>query len=374
MIKYITSGESHGGQLTGIIKGIPANLRFDEDFINNELKRRQIGYGRSERMKIEDDKIKVLAGVSNGFTTGNPISISIKNRGKNIPINEVTSPRPGHGDLVGALKYNQPGGRNILERASARETAMRVALGAICKLFLKEFNIEIYSHVIKIGGLSMENGYYDGVTVEELKAADNSQFRICKNNSEKKLIDKVKKFQDLGDSLGGDMEVIVKNVPVGLGSHTNWEDKLDAKLAQAIISIQGMKSVEFGIGSGSSSIKGSNFQDEIVYSSNRYKRKTNNAGGIEAGISNGEDIVLKSTMKPIPTVRKGLETVNMKTKKLTTTNYERSDVCAVPSASIVCESAVAYVLANEMMILLGGDFLEETKERYDRYNKYLKGR
>lgn len=373
MIRFLTGGESHGESLTGIIDGIPANLKLDVSFINAELKRRQMGYGRSIRMQIEHDEILILSGVNNGLTTGSPITISIKNRGRNIELVEVTRPRPGHGDLVGALKYNQKGGRNILERASARETAIRVALGSICKLLLNEFDIKIHSHVINIGGIDSKINYYNGLKLEELNKADDSVIRVIDKSSEEKMIKKIEDAKEEGDTLGGILEIVVENVPVGLGSHTNWDTKLDGRLAGAIISIQGMKSVEFGLGSLASSTKGSEFQDEIIFD-NGYKRKTNNAGGIEAGISNGEDIVIRGTMKPIPTLRKPLDTIDMITKERVTAQFERSDICAVPSASIVGESIVAYILANELLLKFGGDFLEEIKVNYKNYLKYIEKR
>lgn len=373
MIRFLTAGESHGESLTGIIDGIPANLVLDVNYINNELKRRQMGFGRSVRMQIESDKIEVLSGVNNGVTTGSPMTISIRNKGRNIELVEVTKPRPGHGDLVGALKYNQKGGRNILERASARETAMRVALCSICKLILKEFNINIYSHVINIGGIESKTNYYDGLDIKKLHTVDDSDIRVIDKNTESLMKKEIEYAQNVGDTLGGAIEIIVENVPVGLGSHNNWDTKLDAKLAAAIVSIQGIKSVEFGLGTLAASTKGSEFQDEIIYD-NKYKRKTNHAGGIEAGISNGEDIVIRTSMKPIPTLRKALDTVDMLTKESVTAQFERSDICAVPSASIVAESMTAYIIANEMLKKFGGDFLEEVKENYDSYLKYLESR
>ncbi|MEY8415621.1 chorismate synthase [Tissierella praeacuta] len=373
MIRFLTGGESHGQSLTGIIDGIPANLCLDISYINEQLKRRQKGFGRSIRMELENDEISILSGVSKGFTTGSPITISIKNKGTNIELVEVTKPRPGHGDLVGALKYNQKGGRNILERASARETAMRVALGSICKLLLKEFHINIYSHVINIGGINSDINYYNGLKHEELIRADESIIRVVDKESEEKIIKRIQKAKDEGDTLGGIIEVIVKDPPIGLGSHINWDTKLDGRLAAACISIQGIKGVEFGLGSIAASTLGSNFHDEIFYD-NKYRRRTNNAGGIESGISNGEDIVIRAIMKPIPTLRKPLETVDIVTKEKKTAQFERSDVCAVPSASIVAESMIAYILADEIIKKFGGDFLEETKINYYNYLKYLERR
>ncbi len=373
MIRFLTAGESHGTCLIGIIEGIPANLYLDIDFINNELKRRQAGYGRSQRMKIENDQVKILSGVNGNLTTGNPISILIENRGRNIELVEITKPRPGHGDLVGALKYNQIGGRNILERASARETAMRVAIGSICKLLLKELNIFINSHVINIGGVESKINYYSGLKSEDLKLADESIIRVIDKESEKKMIEIIEEAKEEGNSLGGRIEIIGRNLPVGLGSHISWDRKLDARLAAALMSIQGIKAVELGLGTTASELKGSVFQDEIIYT-DKFSRKSNNAGGIEAGISNGEDLVLRATMKPIPTLRKALETVDMITKEKALAQFERSDICAVPSASIVAENMVAFVIADEILRKFGGDFMEELKINYNNYVDYLEKR
>lgn len=373
MIRFLTAGESHGGVLIGIIDGVPANLFLDINYINNELKKRQMGFGRSIRMQMENDEIEILSGVNNKITMGSPITISIKNKGRNIDLVEVTKPRPGHGDLVGALKYNQKGGRNILERASARETAIRVALGSICKLILREFNINIYSHIINIGGVESKLNYYSGLDIKDLQKVDDSDIKVVDKTTENFMIEEIEKAKDKGDTLGGTIEIIVQNVPVGLGSHVNWDSKLDGKLAAAIIGIQGIKSVEFGLGTLAASSKGSEFQDEIIYE-NGYKRRTNHAGGIEAGISNGEDIVIRTSMKPIPTLRQPLETVDMLTKEKVIAQFERSDICAVPSASIVAESMIAYVIANEFLGKFGGDFLEEIKLNYNNYIRYLEGR
>ncbi len=373
MIRFLTSGESHGEGLMGIIDGVPANLFIDQNFINSELKRRQQGYGRSSRMNIENDTVHIISGINNDLTTGNPISMFIKNKGTNIETPEVYTPRPGHGDLVGSLKYNQKGGRNILERASARETAMRVALGSICKLLLRNFDIEIYSHVTSIGDEVSSKEYYSGITAEDLKNCDKSELRVADKSTETKMIELIKQSMDKGDTLGGSIEIIVKNIPVGLGSHTNWDTKLDALLGASLLSIPGIKSVEFGLGTKSSSILGSKFHDEIIYD-NTYKRTTNNAGGIEAGISNGEEIVIKIHMKPIPTLRQPLATVNMITKEKEFALSERSDVCAVPSASIVAESMVSLVLTNELLRKFGGDSLEELTLNLNSYKTYLKTR
>ena len=373
MIRFLTGGESHGKGLVGIIDGIPANLNVDIDYINKELARRQKGYGRSSRMSIEKDEIEILSGVNNFLTMGSPISIVIENKGRNIDLIEVTKPRPGHGDLIGALKFNQDGGRNILERASARETAMRVAIGGFSKLLLREFNVEILSHVINIGGIKSNNSYYYSTGYISLNNCDESDLRVIDSNAEIFMIEKIKDAIEAGNTLGGTIEIIIRNLPIGLGSHTSWDLKLDGLLSQALFSIPGIKAVEFGKGVEVADIPGDKLHDEIIYE-NGYKRKTNNAGGIEAGISNGEDIVIKIHMKPIPTLKKPLATIDMITKKKATALAERSDVCAVPAASIVGEAMVAYILANEFMRKFGGDSMEEMKNNYISYKDYIKTR
>lgn len=370
MIRFLTGGESHGKELLGVIEGFPAHIYFDVEYINNELYRRQKGYGRGSRMSIEKDTIKVLSGVNDSYTTGNPISIVIENRGTDIDLVEITRPRPGHGDLAGMLKYDHKGGRNVLERASARETAMRVAIGSICKLFLKEFNINIYSHVVQIGDVKVQEFYKERDEIE-LLLADESPLRVLDKKAEELMIKRIDQAKEEGDTLGGVIEVVAKNVPVGLGSFTNWDRRLDGTISQSIMSIPGIKGIEFGLGFELSNKPGSQVHDEIFYNDNKYYRRTNNAGGIEAGVSNGEDIVFRAVMKPIPTLRKPLKTVDIVTKESVTAQFERSDVCAVPSASIVAESMCAYVLANEMMIKFGSDSIDEIKINFNSYLKNL---
>lgn len=374
MIRFLTSGESHGEQLTGIVEGIPANLEIDLDFINNELKRRQKGFGRSERMSIEMDEVNILSGVYNGLTTGNPIGLSIANRGQLRGSTEITRPRPGHADFSGAIKYNQTNIRNILERASARETAMRVAIGSICKLFLRRFNIEIYSHVIEIGGIKSKKTLYSGTFLDEIKNADASPVRVIDKKAESDILGEIQKTSETGDTLGGSIEIVANGVPIGLGSHISWNGKLDGKIAQAIMSIPGIKSVEIGLGYESCERYGSEVHDEIFYDGNGYYRITNNAGGIEGGISNGEDIIVRCAMKPIPTLKKPLNSVDMLTKKVALAQVERSDVCAVPSASIVGEHMLGIVLANEMVEKFGGDSIEEMDRNFKAYINYLSSR
>lgn len=374
MIRYLTAGESHGEALIGIIEGFPSNIYFNKEFVNKELSRRQKGYGRSNRMTIEKDEIDIISGVNKDYTTGNPISVIIRNRGTNIDLAEITRPRPGHGDLAGALKYNQKGGRNVLERASARETAMRVAIGSICKLLLMEFNIHIFSHVIQLGDIQISREIYSDIKKEDLLKADESAVRVLDKNAEKKIIAEIEKAKEKGDTLGGIIEVIGINIPIGLGSYTNWDRKLDGKIAYSILSIPGIKGIEFGLGFSTASRLGSQVHDEIYYDGQGYYRKTNNAGGIEGGVSNGEDIIFRAVMKPIPTLKKPLKTVDMETKEQVLAQFERSDVCAVPSASIVAENIFAYVLANEMKLKFAGDSIEEMKINFNNYMESLKHR
>lgn len=366
MIRFLTGGESHGDYLMGIIEGFPAKVFLDIDFINAELRRRQMGYGRGERMKIEKDEVSIISGVRKGLTTGSPISLMLKNKGKNIEQVEITKPRPGHGDLAGTLKYNFEGGRNVLERASARETAMRVAVGSFCKLLIKNFNINIYSHVVQIGQVKVKDLYHNW-SEEELLKADESPVRVLDKESEALMIEEIERAKEGGDTLGGVIEVIGKNIPVGLGSFAHWDRKIDSKIAQAIMSIPGIKGIEFGLGFEMAASFGSQVHDEIYYDNRGFYRETNNAGGIEAGVTNGEDIVFRIVMKPIPTLRRPLKTVDIRTKERAVAQFERSDVCAVPSASIVAESMLAYVLANELILKFGGDTIDEILSNYKRY-------
>lgn len=366
MIKFLTAGESHGEKIMGIIEGLPSNLYIDENFINKELKKRQMGYGRGARMAIETDSVKILSGVLNNISTGAPIAVELLNRGKNIELVKIKTPRPGHGDLAGLLKYNQDNGRNILERASARETAMRVALGSMAKLFLKEFSVEIYSHVISIGNIKSDRTYYNYDIFKDIENAKQSEMNTIYNDIEKKFIKEIDRVKSIGDSIGGEIELIGRNIPIGIGSHISWDRKLDGLLAQSLMSIQGIKSIEIGRGFDGSKLLGSEFHDEIIYD-NGFKRNTNNAGGIEAGISNGEDIVIKMMMKPIPTLIKPLKTVDIDSKEEKNALVERSDTSAVPSASIVGEAMMALTLANEFLRKFGGDSMEEIKNNYASY-------
>jgi len=346
MLRFLTAGESHGEALVGILEGMPSGLKVDRAFIDNELKRRQQGHGRGNRMKIENDHAKILSGLKGGLTIGSPIALLIQNKDFSIDkLPEVKNVRPGHADLVGILKYGFKDARPVLERSSARETAMRVAIGAVCKLLLQGFKIRVSSHVIMIGGAE----------------------------SKDKMKEKIDNAKAKKDTLGGSFEVVIKGVPVGLGSYVHSDRRLDARLAAAIMSIPAIKAVEIGNAIESSKKLGSKVHDEIFYSKAKgIYRKTNNAGGIEGGISNGEDIIVRGYMKPISTLMKGLNTIDISTKEPSTSATERSDVCAVPAASLIGEAVCAFVIANALLEKFGGDSVLEIKRNYEGYLSSLK--
>lgn len=376
MLKYFTAGESHGKCLTGIIEGFPSNVPIDINKINTDLKRRQMGYGRGDRMKIEQDSIEILSGIRDGKTLGSPIAFFIQNRDyvnwkkymDPVKIEDnskkVTKPRPGHADLCGAIKYNFTDIRNVLERSSARETAARTAIGSITKQLMNCFNIDVVSHVIAISSVSLKENIWD---IGKIEDADKSPVRCIDKNTEKKMIDEIEETKKTGDSLGGIFEIHITGVPAGLGSYVQWDRKLDAKLAYNLMSIQGIKAVEIGEGFNNSKLRGSEVHDEILYDPQRgYHRKTNRAGGIEGGMSNGENIVIRCCMKPIPTLHRPLQSVDIETKESFTATVERSDTCAVPAASIVGEMAAITVIADEFLRKYGGDSLEEILERWKK--------
>ncbi len=392
VIRFLTAGESHGKGLTAILEGIPANLPLAEEDINKELRRRQKGYGRGGRMKIEKDSAEILSGVRFGKTLGSPIALFIRNRDwenwkekmaiEGEPPESVvpfTRPRPGHADLAGGLKYNQRDLRNILERSSARETAARVAVGAVCKRFLSEFGIKIGSFVVSIGSKELEELKDKSYFADEKKLlelherAENSELRIPfpeKDEEFKKLIDEAK---ERGESLGGVFEVFAVGVPPGLGSHIQWDRRIDGRIAQAMMSIQAIKSVEIGLGFEASKRFGSQVHDEIGWSEERgFFRYSNNLGGTEGGMTSGMPVVVRVAMKPIPTLKNPLRSVDINTKEELKAGKERTDVVAVPAASVVGEAMLAIVLADAFLEKFGGDFLEEIKERYESYRRYLK--
>jgi chorismate synthase len=386
MLRYLTAGESHGELLMGIIEGMPAGLLVRVTDIDRDLARRQGGYGRGNRMKIEKDAVKIYTGVRWGRTLGSPIGLVVRNkdwenwRDKMSPdpmflnsADPVTRPRPGHADLAGSLKYGMTDIRNILERSSARETAMRVAMGAVAKRLLEEFGIAVMSHVLSIDGVFAK---VPKASPQELrKKAEASELRCVDHEAEKRMMRRIDAARIAGDSLGGVIEVMVTGVPVGLGSHVHWDRKLDGRLAAALMGIQAIKGVEVGAGFGAANRPGSQVHDEIYWTKkDGFFRKTNMAGGIEGGISNGEVITLRAAMKPIPTLMKPLRSVDLASKKPFKASVERSDVCAVPAAGVVAEAAVASEIACAMVEKFGGDSIDEMKRNYHWYDKHLKAR
>ncbi|MDB8792783.1 chorismate synthase [Romboutsia sp. 1001216sp1] len=382
MLRYLTSGESHGQSLISILDGVPANIELDFEEINKELKKRQGGYGRGGRMQIERDKINILGGVRGKKTLGGPISIEIKNKDYenwtkymnpmeevDLETRKVSNVRPGHADLVGCLKYDFKDARNVLERSSARETASRVAVGAICKQILKNFNVEFTSHVVNIGGVEDKNLYEFDYIKENV---DTSQIRCVNKNLEEKIIERIDKAKSEGDTLGGVVEIRVKNIIPGLGSYTQFDKKIDGQLAMHLMAIQAIKGVEIGIGFDVSSLAGSCVMDEISYDKNEgIKRATNRLGGIEGGMTTGEEIIIRCAMKPIPTLYKPLNSININTLESYSASIERSDNCAVPACSVVCENVVAFVICNHFLEKIGGDNLNDLKSNYNSYIKRL---
>jgi chorismate synthase len=403
-LRYITAGESHGKALIGILEGIPSGLSISVEDIDRDLKRRQEGHGRGGRMKIESDHAEILSGVRWGKTISSPITFLIENKDwanwqdimnvecgmRNAEYQDprlaaVTRPRPGHADLAGAIKYNQHDIRNILERSSARETAMRVALGAMAKKFLSEFNIKVGSHVIQIGKICSQQSVLKSQDLKEkellniFKKAEKSPVRCPDEVASKKMVKLIDKAIKEGNSLGGIFEVFVAGAPIGLGSHIQWDRRLDGRLAQALMSIQAIKGVEVGLGFDMSGRFGSEVMDEIFYDSSKFKvqssrfcRKTNYAGGIEGGMTNGMAITLRAAMKPIPTQRKPLQSVDIITKETAKAAYERSDICAVPAAGVIGEAMVALTIADAFLEKFGGDSIAEVKRNYDSYINYVK--
>ncbi len=353
MLRYLTAGESHGRALVAILEGMPAGLKIDLSPINLELKRRQQGIGRGARMQIENDKARILSGLKKGVTLASPLALLIENKDFSIEkLPKAISPRPGHADLAGVLKYGFTDCRNVLERASARETASRVGVGAICKIFLEEFKIRISSIVSSIGGeLSIES-----------------------------MAEKVNEARNQKDTVGGIFEVIAKGAPCGLGTYVHPDRRLDGRIAQAVMSIPGVKGVEIGLGFGYADKFGSECHDAIYYAKNKglpagrqgYFHKTNNSGGIEGGITNGEDIVIRACMKPISTLLEPLDSVNIITKKSSKASVQRSDICVVESAGVIAESALAFVLADAFLEKFGSDSLSDIKDNYHNYLKRLR--
>ncbi len=377
MLRYLTAGESHGPALVAIIEGLPAGLALSAEYINAQLARRQGGYGRGARMKIEADAVRFLSGVRGGFTLGSPVTLYIENKdwanwsqvmspGQNAQAEEraVTRPRPGHADLAGALKYGHRDIRNVLERSSARETAARVAAGTAARKLLEELGVEITGHVVQIGGVAARSGSLGTSEIRERTAA--SQLLCAHNEAEEIMIAAIDRARENGDSLGGVFEIRAGGVPPGLGSHVQWDRKLDGRLAAALMSIQAVKGVEVGLGFEAAAREGSQVQDEIFYDSGRgFYRETNRAGGIEGGMSNGEEIVLRAAMKPIPTLYRPLRSVDLVSKEPFEASVERSDVCAVPAACVIGEAVTAWEVACACLEKFGGDSMEEIKRNMD---------
>ncbi len=383
--KFTTAGESHGPALVTIIEGVPAGLGIDRSAIDHELWRRQQGYGRGGRMKIESDVVNVLSGVRHGKTLGSPITLQIENKDfvhwteimsdeeiVNAPKNPrtVTRPRPGHADLAGGQKFQTRDLRDILERASARETAARVAAGAVAKQLLLQFGIKILSHVIRLGEISASPMWRSWGEITAIP--DDSPLRCVDKMSEQHMITRIDDAKTSGDTLGGIFEVVAAGVPVGLGSHTSWEDKLDGSIARAIMSIHAVKAVEIGTGVANAGRPGSEVHDEIGFENGAFTRETNRAGGLEGGITNGEEVRVRGYLKPISTLRKSLNSIDIETKEESPAAFERSDITAVPAAGVIGEAMLAVVLANSMREKFGGDSIREMVSNYENYAATLK--
>src|SRR5438477_2045172 len=388
MLRYFTSGESHGEALVAFLSGLPAGLAVDQDFVDRDLWSRQQGYGRGGRMKIETDKAHILSGVHHGITIGSPIAILLENKDwknwqESLPVAEgdpakhkrVGSPRPGHADLAGALKYNFPEARYVLERASARESAARVAIGALAKLFLRELGIEVLSHVIAVGEANTEHE----VPWEQIVAScarEEILLNCADPDTEQRMKEEVDKVLRTGDSVGGVFEVVAHGVPPGLGTYVQWDERLDGQLAAAVMSLQAVKAVEIGAGVASAYAPGSAVHDEIGYDGEsgftQFSRTRNNAGGIEGGVSNGQEIRVRGYLKPISTLRRPLQSVDFATRQPVKAAYERSDVCVVPAAGVAGEAMVALTLARCALEKFGGDSMTETCRNFKGYLEQLK--
>ncbi|MGB7282177.1 MAG: chorismate synthase [Candidatus Acidiferrum sp.] len=387
MLKFYTAGESHGQALLAFVSGLPASLPVDLNFINHELHRRQLGYGRGGRQKIEKDRADIFAGVRHGQTIGAPIALRIENRDwsnweKILPVEatadsaanerKLLAPRPGHADLAGSQKFNFHDARYVLERASARETAARVAAGAFAKLLLREFGTEIASHTIQVGHVRLERAA-TWTEIQAVAADLDSPLRCVDGPTQEKMKAEVDAALKAGNTVGGIFEIVAHNVPVGLGSHAQWDEKLDGRLAQALMSVQAVKAVEIGAGVAAAGAYGSEVQDEIFYEkpAHRFRRSTNRAGGLEGGISNGEDVIIRGYLKPISTLRQALHTADMVTKEPVSAAYERSDWCVVPAGAVAGEAMVALVLADAFLQKFGGDSLSEMRRNFENYGKQI---
>ena len=381
MLRYFTAGETHGKCLTAIVEGMPAGVKISVDKINRQLAKRQQGYGRGGRMLIESDRVEILSGIRGGVTMGGPIAMKIENKDwanweqimgteESNGEKSVTCPRPGHADLTGGMKYNHTDLRNVLERASARETAARVAVGALVRQLIEQFGIEILSHTASIGPV---RDSADPSAEGFFEAVENSPVRFGNEDDAKKAMEYIDNIKAAGESCGGVVEIIVNGAPAGLGSYVHYDRKLDANIAFSVMSVQAIKGVEIGMGFGCADVEGSKVHDEIFYD-NAFERRTNNAGGIEGGMSNGEPIVVRAAMKPIPTLYTPLSTVEITDKSTKKASVERSDTCAVPACGTVVEAVVAFEMAKAFLEKFGGDCMEYIKDSYnaymDRISKY----
>lgn len=384
MLRYLNAGESHGKGLMAVLEGVPAGLSLTTETINRDLARRQGGYGRGGRMRIEKDQIEFYCGVRKGETLGSPLGLMIRNRDwdnwQDVMASEpgppstervVTRPRPGHADLVGAMKYGHRDIRNVLEKASARETAIRVAIGSVAKVLLAEFDVQVVSYTVRIGSVVAPRVDDYAAAFER---AEQSQVRCADAATSDNMIEHIRSAKHKGDSLGGVFEVVVTNPPVGLGSYAQWDRRLSARLAMAAMSIQAMKGVEIGMGFESAQRFGSEVHDDIYPSEIRpgFERKTNNAGGVEGGMTNGQPVILRVAMKPIATLYQPKHSVDIRTKEPFEATVERSDVCTVPAAGVVGEAVIAYEMANAMLEKFSGDSLDEMKRNFAAYQEYVK--
>ncbi|MCK5331379.1 MAG: chorismate synthase [Candidatus Marinimicrobia bacterium] len=382
-MKFLTAGESHGKGLIGILEGLPAGLEIEEKYINQQLARRQRGHGRGKRMEIEHDQAGIYSGVRFGKTLGSPIALIVKNRdwenwsrkmavdGTGINVKKVTLPRPGHADLAGVQKFDFDDIRNVLERSSARETAIRVALGSLARKLLGEVNIAVGSRVIQIHQAKDESQPVEPLNLKKLtKQVDLSPVRCLNKNAEQAMLIAIDEAYAEGDSVGGAFEVLATGLPYGLGSYTHWDTKLTTRLSAAIMSINAIKGVEIGRGFASAESMGSQTHDEITWDETTYQRATNNAGGLEGGMTNAQPLVLRAVMKPIPTLMKPLRSVDMQTKVDQLAHKERTDVCAVPAASIVAESMVCLILADALLEKFGGDTVDQLKDHMKMSARY----
>lgn len=398
MIRFLTAGESHGKSLATIIEGFPSNLRIQKDHFDFHLKRRQAGYGRGQRMKIESDSVEIISGIRFGKTLGSPICLLIKNSdwenwtkimssdipSTNLSYDKISIPRPGHADLVGVSKHNFDDIRNSIERSSARETAARVAAATVARKFLEEFGITIGSYVESIGGIYSKKNLLEDMFLNKVsnklsawqisKQADKSSVRVMENVQEESIIRRIKSAKKKGDTLGGTFVTIATGLPVGLGSYMHYDRRLDAAISESIMSIQAVKGVEIGMGFESAEKFGSEVHDEIILKQNNFSRRTNHAGGIEGGISTGLPIIVRAAMKPISTLMTPLQSIELKTMKKVEARRERSDFVAVPACAVISESVLAWTLASFFLEKFGGDSIEETKDNFNSYTRKLYNR